>query len=82
MLQTLRIRTTVILLRSAFRLLGAFRRLFGTRLYFENFLPDRSFNIKSSRSSRRIKINVFEPNEFDKNRTYPVHLNFHGKART
>ncbi|CAE6406984.1 unnamed protein product [Rhizoctonia solani] len=48
--------------------------------YHTKFSPDRTFTIESSRSSRKIKINVFEPPNFDKNKKYPIYLNFHGSV--
>ncbi|KAF8600847.1 alpha/beta-hydrolase [Ceratobasidium sp. AG-I] len=80
MLRTLRLKVSVFLIRSAIRLVFLFRRLFGTRPYAANFPPDRTFIIKSSRSSRKIRINVYEPNQFDKNGNYPVHINMHGSG--
>lgn len=80
MLRALSVRARAFLLCSAYRLSDLFRRLLGTRLYYENFSPDRSLIIKSSCSSREIRINVYEPNEFDKNQTYPTHINLHGET--
>ncbi|KAG8754800.1 hypothetical protein FRC12_011084 [Ceratobasidium sp. 428] len=79
-LDKIRLRLTVFLLRSNIRVASLFRGLFGTRPYYTHFPPNRSFGIKSSTSSRNIKINVYEPTNFDKGKTYPVYLNFHSSG--
>jgi hypothetical protein len=77
--QTIRLRSLVFLIRTGFRLSNVFRGLFGTRPYYTNFPPNRFFNINSSTSQRTIKINVYEPSGFDKENSYPVHINLHGE---
>ncbi|KAG8689503.1 hypothetical protein FRC11_002260 [Ceratobasidium sp. 423] len=44
------------------------------------FPPQRSFIIPSTTSTRKIRINVYEPKGFNKSKNYPVHLNFHGSG--
>ncbi|CAE6454686.1 unnamed protein product [Rhizoctonia solani] len=69
-------------LRSKIRLQSFFVSWFGSSPYYTKFSPNRSFTIKSSFSPRKIKINVFEPPNFDPNpsKKYPVYLNFHGSV--
>ncbi|KAJ1302784.1 hypothetical protein OPQ81_003091 [Rhizoctonia solani] len=69
-------------LRGSIKLKSLFVSWFGSAPYYTKFSPNRSFTIKSSYSSRKIKINVFEPPEFnpDLSKKYPVYLNFHGSA--
>ncbi|KAG9095628.1 hypothetical protein FRC06_009598 [Ceratobasidium sp. 370] len=80
LLEKLRLRLIVFLLRAQFRIASTFRGLFGTRPYYTHFPPDRSFSISSSASSRKIKVNVYEPIGFDKGKSYPVYINFHGSG--
>ncbi|KAG9121721.1 hypothetical protein FRC07_002201 [Ceratobasidium sp. 392] len=80
LVETIRLRLIAFQLRTKFRLVSFFRGLFGTRPYYTHFPPNRSFNIRSSTSSRKIKINVYEPVGFDKDKRHPVHINFHGSG--
>ncbi|CAE6538047.1 unnamed protein product [Rhizoctonia solani] len=68
--------------RSSIQLKSFFVSWFGSAPYHTKFSPNRSFTVKSSYSSRKIKLNVFEPPEFTPNasKKYPVYLNFHGSA--
>ncbi|KAH7338960.1 Alpha/Beta hydrolase protein [Rhizoctonia solani] len=50
------------------------------RIDYTKFPPQRSFRIPSTTSRRKIKINFYEPKNFDMNKRYPVHLNFHGSG--
>ncbi|KAB5592044.1 Alpha/beta hydrolase fold protein [Ceratobasidium theobromae] len=47
---------------------------------YTKFQPDQEFSIRSNSSRRRIRINIYEPSGFDKSKSYPVHLNFHGSG--
>ncbi|CAE7088614.1 unnamed protein product [Rhizoctonia solani] len=69
----------VWLVRLMFYATLSLRSLLGTAEYTK-FPPQRSFSIPSTSSSRKIRINVYEPKDFDKSRSYPVHLNFHGSG--
>ncbi|CAE6451606.1 unnamed protein product [Rhizoctonia solani] len=75
-------RLRVWFLRSSIQLKSFFISWFGSAPYYTKFSPNRSFTVKSSHSSRRIKINVFEPPDFtpSPSKKYPVYLNFHGSA--
>ncbi|KAH7338961.1 Alpha/Beta hydrolase protein [Rhizoctonia solani] len=69
-------------LRSKIRLQTLLVSWFGSAPYYTKFPPNRSFTIKSSSSFRKIKINVFEPPDFDPSpgKKYPVYINFHGSV--
>ncbi|CAE6442777.1 unnamed protein product [Rhizoctonia solani] len=75
-------RLRVLFVRSSIRLESFFISWFGSAPYYTKFSPNRSFTVKSSYSTRRIKINVFEPSGFtpSPSKKYPVYLNFHGSA--
>ncbi|KAG8740001.1 hypothetical protein FRC10_004841 [Ceratobasidium sp. 414] len=78
LLEKLRLRLIVFLERAHLRIGSSLRGFFGTRPYYTHFPPDRSFNVSSSTSSRTIKVNVYEPINFDKGESYPVYINYHG----
>ncbi|KAG8705720.1 hypothetical protein FRC08_001499 [Ceratobasidium sp. 394] len=81
LLEKHRLRLIVFLLRVRLRIVSSLRALFGTRPYYTHFPPDRSFNISSSTSSRKIKVNVYEPTDFNKGKSYyPVYINFHSSG--
>ncbi|EUC56656.1 alpha/beta hydrolase fold protein [Rhizoctonia solani AG-3 Rhs1AP] len=65
--------------RLIFYTTGCLRILLGKTEYTK-FLPQRIFSIPSTTSARKIRINVYEPKNFDKNKRYPVRLNFHGSG--
>ncbi|KAG8689516.1 hypothetical protein FRC11_002203 [Ceratobasidium sp. 423] len=75
-------RLKVWFLRNSIQLRSFFVSWFGSAPYYTKFSPNRSFTIKSSSSSRKVKVNVFEPPDYDPDpsKKYPVYLNFHGSA--
>ncbi|QRV80257.1 alpha/beta hydrolase family protein [Ceratobasidium sp. AG-Ba] len=79
-LRGLRLRLIAYFLRSSHAITAFFRRIIGTPPHFTRFAPNRSFSIASNTSSRRVKINVFEPEGFDRGKKYPVYMNFHGSG--
>lgn len=76
----LTLRLKVWLLLASVNISRFWQSYFGSAPYYTKFSPNRSFSIKSSCSTRTIKINLFEPDEFDKKKTYPVYINFHGSG--
>ncbi|KAG8708369.1 hypothetical protein FRC08_018931 [Ceratobasidium sp. 394] len=82
LLEKLRLRLIVFLLRVRLHIVSSLRALFGTRPYYTHFPPDRSFSISSSTSSRKIKVNVYEPIDFNKGprKSHPVYINFHSSG--
>ncbi|KAF8684636.1 alpha/beta hydrolase fold [Rhizoctonia solani] len=57
----------------------SFQTFFET-LEHSKFPPQQSFSIPSTTSRRKIWIRVYEPERFDRQKRYPVHLNFHGSG--
>ncbi|CAE6440981.1 unnamed protein product [Rhizoctonia solani] len=47
---------------------------------YTKFRPQRCFTIPSTSSPRKIRIDVYEPKDFDKKKKYPVYLNLHGSG--
>ncbi|KAG9121722.1 hypothetical protein FRC07_002202 [Ceratobasidium sp. 392] len=80
LLQRIRLQLLAWLIRSNIRITFFFRRIIGTLPHFTKFPPNRSFSIRSTVSPRNIKINVFQPEEFDARKKYPVYMNFHGSG--
>ncbi|CAE6522882.1 unnamed protein product [Rhizoctonia solani] len=66
--------------RGSIQLKSFFVSWFGSAPYYTKFSPNRSFIVRSSYSSRKIKVNVFEPPGFTPGKKYPVYINFHGSA--
>ncbi|CAE7088594.1 unnamed protein product [Rhizoctonia solani] len=75
-------RLKVQFVRTSAQLKSFFVSWFGSAPYYTKFSPNRSITVKSSCSSRTIKVNVFEPPDFtpDSGKKYPVYLNFHGST--
>ncbi|CAE6406971.1 unnamed protein product [Rhizoctonia solani] len=79
LLSFLSLRLKVWFVRLMFHSTELFRALLGISEHSKS-PPQRSFSIRSTTSARRIRIRVYEPEYFDKNKHYPVHLNFHGSG--
>ncbi|QRV80259.1 alpha/beta hydrolase family protein [Ceratobasidium sp. AG-Ba] len=78
--EKIRLRVVVFLIRSYIRVNRCFQNLFGTRPYYTHFPPNQSFTVNSNTSSRRIKINVYEPSDLNRNKSYPVYINLHASG--
>lgn len=80
MIRNLSIRGKVWLVRVMIHTSQFLQVLSGKAPEYTKFQPDQEFSIRSNSSRRRIRINIYEPSGFDKSKSYPVHLNFHGKT--